>query len=239
MPSIHVITNKMHADPRRLTNAVAIVVDIVFATTGIAIALEHGASEVVPTLDPESARAYASTLLPDSFLLAGEQDGFPIPGFIEPWPHLLMRQELSGKQLVYSTTNGTVALKMVASASLVLATALVNGKAVVEYACQNHAGRDIVLICAGSGPSFSLEDFYGAGYLVSLLVESGIDFHLTDAARAARLLHDRAGVGECLEDTYAGRMMAAHGLSADLAFCGQKSIFSAVPVFHNDRITRV
>jgi len=239
MPKVHVLTNRMHADPNRLADAVAVVVDIVFATTSIAIALERGARDVVPMIDPEAARLFAGTLPPGSFVLAGEQDGSLLPGFTEPWPSVLLRRELSGKRLVYSTTNGTVALRMVANSGLVLATALVNASAVARYVCEKHDGRDIVLICAGTGSGFSLEDFYGAGYFVSLLVDSGIDFRLTDAARAAQLVHDRGGKIDCIQETYAGRSVAALGLSADLALCGEKSIFSAVPVFREGRITRV
>jgi len=238
VPRVHVLTNKMYADPARLSDVVAIVVDIIFATTGIAIALERGVTDIVPMLDPEAARMHASTLPPGSFVLAGEQDGAPIPGFTAPWPHLLLREDLSGKRLVYSTTNGTVALNAAARASLVLATSLVNAAAVVGYARARHEERDIILICAGSGTSFSLEDFYGAGYLAALFAESGTSFELSDAARAAQLLHNGAPARECVENTYAGRMMAAHGLSADLRFCCQKSIFQSVPVFANGRITR-
>ncbi len=238
MPKVHVLTHRMHADPNRLTTAVAVVVDIVFATTSIAVALERGACDVVPMIDAESARLFAGTLPPGSFVLAGEQGGSPLPGFTEPWPRVLLRRELSGKRLVYSTTNGTAALGMVASSSLVLAAALVNASAVARYVCAKHDDRDIVLICAGTGSAFSLEDFYGAGYFVSLLAESGIDFRLTDAARAAQLVHDRGGVIDCIQETYAGRKVAALGLSADLTLCGEKSIFSAVPVFRDGRITR-
>ncbi len=238
MPRIHVLTNKIYADPERLAGAIAIVVDILFATTGIAIALERGARDVIPTADPEEARRQAGRLCAGTYVLAGEQDGEPIPGFTVPWPHHLLRENLSGKQLVYSTTNGTVALHLATRADIVLAMALVNGKAVADYTCAHHLERDIVLICAGSGPSFSLEDFYGAGYFVSLLARSGKGFELSDAARAAQLLHEGAQGAECVENTYAGRMMAAHGLSEDLRFCQQKSIFAAVPLFKDGRITR-
>ena len=173
MPRLHVLTNKTYADPARLADVVAIVVDVVFATTGIAVLLERGASDVLPTLAPDAARAVAAELAPGSFVLAGEQDGDPIPGFAEPWPLQLLDTDFAGRRVVYSTTNGTVALNMAASAAVVLAGALVNGRAVADYACEHLAGRDVVLICAGSGTSFSLEDFYGAGYIASLLAASG------------------------------------------------------------------
>ena len=151
---------------------------------------------------------------------------------------MLLQQDFAGKTLVYSTTNGTVALNMAASADLVLAAALVNGAAVVDYACRHHAGRDIVLVCAGSGVEFNLEDFYGAGYLVSLLATSGIKFRFTDAARAAWLLHDRAGPAECLVDTRVGRLMQSLHLDGDVTYCAQKSIFTGVPVFRDGHIRR-
>jgi 2-phosphosulfolactate phosphatase len=238
MPRLHVLTNKNQADPERLGEAIAIVVDVIFATTGIALALERGAADVVPTADPESARAQARTLAPHSFVLAGEQDGKAIPGFIEPWPSELMHADLAGKRIVYSTTNGTVALNLAARASLVLAAAPVNAKAVADYVYAQHRGRDVVLICAGSGPAFSLEDFYGAGCIASHLAAHGADFKLSDAANAARLLHDGAPANDCVADTYAGRMMAALGLGEDLQLCSQQSIFGAVPVFAGGRITR-
>lgn len=239
MPRLHVLTNKMYTDPARLVGGIAIVVDILFATTGIAIALERGAREVIPTADPESARNCAERLVPGSVLLAGEQDGLPIPGFTPPWPHRLLREELSDKRVVYSTTNGTVALHLAEGADLVVAAAIINAEAVARYIRANHFGRDIVLICAGSGHSFSLEDFYGAGCLVSLLVRGGIECRVSDAARAAQLLHESAKSADCVENSYAGRMMAAHGLADDLRFCQQKSTFETVPVFQHGRIIRV
>jgi 2-phosphosulfolactate phosphatase len=238
LPRLHVLTNKMYADPARLADVVAIVVDIVFATTGIAVLLERGATDVLPTLAPDAARAAAAELAPGSFVLAGEKDGDPIPGFAEPWPLQLLDADLAGKRVVYSTTNGTVALNMAASAGLVLAGALVNGSAVADYACEHLANRDVVLICAGSGTSFSLEDFYGAGYIASLLAASGRGFKLSDAAHAARLLSERAPADECIVNTYTGRMMTARGRRADLEFCGRRDVLAAAPVFRDGRITR-
>lgn len=238
MSRLHVLTNKSQAESQRLAGAVAVVVDVVFATTGIAIALEHGAADVVPTTDPAAARAHARALPPGSFMLAGEQHGMPIPGFVEPWPSELLRADLAGKRLVYSSTNGTVALNLAAHASLVLAAAPVNAHAVADYVHAHHDGRDVVVICAGSGAAFSLEDFYGAGCLASHILARGAGFQLSDAANAARLLYGGASVSDCIEETYAGRLMIEQGRVEDVRFCGRQSIFRAVPVFADGRITR-
>ena len=235
MPVIHVLTNRHQAEQRRLADAVAVVVDVLFATSCIAIALEHAAAEIVPVLGPESARDLALALEPGTFLLAGERDGLPVPGFIEPWPHRLLQENLKGKTLLYSTTNGTVALQMSSGAAVVYAGALVNGYAVAEHVCNNHGERDVVIVCAGVGTSFALEDFYGAGYIASLL-EARAAYRLTDVARAAKLLHDHAEAAECVFDTYTGRMLTERGLAGDLRVCARKGTAKVVPIFCNGRI---
>ncbi len=238
MPVIHVLTNRAQTEQWRLTEAVAIVIDVLFATSCIAIALDHAASEILPALDVESARVFALALAPGTWVLAGERDGLPVPGFLEPWPHRLIQEDLRGKTLVYSTTNGTVALQMAIGAAAVYTGALVNGQAVAEHVCKNHNGRDVVLVCAGVGTSFALEDFYGAGYLASQL-EARASFRLTDIARAAVLLHDRAEAAECVFDTYTGRMLNGCGLGDDLKVCARKGTLEVVPVFRDGRIRAV
>ena len=116
----------------------------------------------------------------------------PSPGFAHPTPLALTRSSaLAGKALIYSTTNGTVALAKSASASQVYAAALVNARAVVEHVQNQHPGDTVLLVCAGSMENFNLEDFYGAGHLVTALRGSAARaVELSDAALAAKKLHD-------------------------------------------------
>ena len=51
----HVPVNKEHVDSRRLHGKVAIVVDVLFASTSSVVALEHGATEDILTVDGNSA----------------------------------------------------------------------------------------------------------------------------------------------------------------------------------------
>ncbi len=238
MATVHILSNKTQISQERLSGKVAIVVDVVFATTGIAIALERSAIDIVAAESPEAARKCARALPAGNVALIGEFGNQPIPGFVEPWPHLLAQQDFTGKHIVYSSTNGTVALRLAQSAGLLLAAALVNGAAVADYAARHHAGRDIVLICAGSDEAFNLEDFYGAGYLVSLLAQALPAASCTDAARAAWLLHERATPRECLTEARAGRLMQACGREADVTLSAQKSIYAVVPICRAGRITR-
>lgn len=236
MPRVHVLTTKGCAQPERLRGVIAVVVDAIFATTAIAVMMEREVRQIVPTLDSHSARNAAMELPPDEVLLVGEKDGEQIPGFLDPWPMNLLKADIRGKTVIYSTTNGTIALNGAAGASIVLAASPVNARAVAEYIHRNHEGRNIVVICAGAGTAFSLEDFYGAGCLVSHLASFGNSFALSDAANAARLLHDNAPAHECVYETYAGRMMIARGRSDDLRLVTMEDAFSVTPIFERGRI---
>ena len=110
----------------------------------------------------------------------------------------------------------------------VYAAALLNGEAMAAQIERAHARDTVLMVCSGSADNFNLEDFYGAGYLVSLLARSSGAHELTDAATAARLLHDRSEAMECLGSSRVGRMMLARGLEHEVKFAAEKSRFSLV-----------
>jgi 2-phosphosulfolactate phosphatase len=236
MPRVHVLTNKDCARPERLRSAIAVVVDAIFATTGIAVMIGRGAAQIVPLADAGAALSAASGYRSDEVVFVGEKEGESIPGFLEPWPIDLLARDLRGKTVLYSTTNGTIALQRAATASLVLAASPVNAHAVADHIRRHHENRNIVLICAGSGGAFSLEDFYGAGCVASHLASFEESFALSDAANAARLLHDNTPARECIFETYAGRMMSAQGRNDDLNLVTGENVFDVVPVYANGRI---
>ena len=233
MAKLHVLLKKEDLDGERLAGKVVVVLDILFATSSIVTALAHGAAEVIPTLDAPDALAESRARHQGSFLLSGELNAVTLEGFLHPTPLSLLDQDLRGKALIYSTTNGTVALRKSAGAERVYAGALLNAAAVVRTIEREHVDQTVLIACAGSAGNFNLEDFYGAGYFVSLFA-SGHD--LSDAARAALLLHDRAESFEVLAQSRVGKMMLARGLEREVRFAARKSCFETVPVLRGKRL---
>lgn len=229
MARLHVLLKKEELDGQRLAGKVVVVLDVLFATSSIAVALAGGAAEVVPALDGPSALAEASRRPAGSYLLSGELDAETLPGFAHPTPLALGRRDLRGKALIYSTTNGTVAVKKAGAAARVYAASLLNGEAVADHLARSHPGETVLLACSGSADAFNLEDFYGAGYLVSLLARRRGDGDLSDAALAARLLHDRSDALDCLRSSRIGRMMLQRGLADEVAFAARKGELRVVP----------
>ena len=103
----------------RLPGKVVVVLDILFATTTMVTALAHGAREVVPVLDEAAAYAESTKFSENSFVLAGELYAETLPGFAHPAPLSLLGHGIEGKSVIYSTTNGTVAMGLAAPASRV------------------------------------------------------------------------------------------------------------------------
>ncbi|MFL5388689.1 MAG: 2-phosphosulfolactate phosphatase, partial [Myxococcales bacterium] len=203
---IHVLLKKEELDRERLEGKVVVVIDVLFATSTIVTALANGAVEVVPMLGGAAALAEAARRPAGSFVLAGELNAETLAGFSHPTPVALLRAGVEGKTVVYSTTNGTVALGKARQAARVYAGALLNGEAVAERIASGSRGETVLLVCSGSADAFNLEDFYGAGYLVSLLASRLPGAHeLSDAALAARLLHERCDALECLSQSRIGR----------------------------------
>jgi 2-phosphosulfolactate phosphatase len=208
---------------------VVVVLDVLFATSSMVTALAHGAVEVVPTLDGDAALAEARGRPPGSCVLSGELNAVTLDGFAHPTPLALLGEDLAHRTLVYSTTNGTVAVRKAAEADHVFAGALLNGEAVADHLERVAGDRTVLLVCSGSGDRFSLEDFYGAGQLVSLLSRRGRARDLSDAALAARLLYQGSDALACLSHGRVGRLMARRGLQRELAFVAQQSRYSVVP----------
>ncbi|MBI5067267.1 MAG: 2-phosphosulfolactate phosphatase [Deltaproteobacteria bacterium] len=238
MAKLHVLMKKEELEEHRLPGKVVVVLDVLFATSSIAAALHHGATEVVPALDAGAARAEAARRPPGSCVLAGELGSDLLPGFGAPTPLALLGQGITGRSLIYSTTNGTVALARATSAARVYAASLLNGRAVVEHLQREAGGGSVLLVCSGSAGTFNLEDFYGAGYLVSLLRERSPGHELSDAAQAALAVHERTDPLACLSQSRVGRTMLDRGLADEVAFAARKDALPVVPLLSGGALRR-
>jgi 2-phosphosulfolactate phosphatase len=234
---VHVLTKKEELDSVRVPGKVVVVLDILFATTTMVTALAHGAKEIVPVLDEAAAREQHRRFPGDACVLAGELYAETLPGFAHPAPLSLLEHGIGGKTVVYSTTNGTVALAQCAGAARVYCGALLNARRLVEHIVAVHPRETVLLVCAGSGNNFNFEDFYGAGYYVECLLPHVND--LSDAAKAALALYRHAQAPQALLDCRVGRMMAERGLAREVEFACRRDVFPVVPALEDGRLRLV
>ena len=229
---VHVLFKREDLDHERLEGKVVIVLDVLFATTTIIHALHSGAKEVVPTLNEGAVREVAKSYDENTCLLAGELYGETLPGFLHPAPLRLAKERLRDKALIYSTTNGTVALRQAASADEVLVGALINAEALVDHVLSSCAGKTILVVCSGSMGNPNLEDAFGAGYFVDLLKARmgnvGPDA-FSDSAEAARLIFKSEPSAESLLRSRVGRLMVERGMEDEVRFAANLSTHKTVP----------
>jgi 2-phosphosulfolactate phosphatase len=234
---VHVLTKREELDTVRVAGKVVVVLDILFATTTMVAALANGAREVVPVLDEAAARDCARGLAEDSFVLSGELMAETLPGFAHPAPRALLEHGVAGKTVVYSTTNGTVAMSHAAGGSRVYCGALLNAGHLARHIAAAHPGETVLIVCSGSANNFNLEDFVGAGAFVAHFREVlGDDGDFSDAARAALAVYQAARFPQTLLDCRVGRMMVRRGLAHEVAFACRENEYPIVPVLEGGRL---
>jgi 2-phosphosulfolactate phosphatase len=201
----------------RIVGPVAVVVDVLRATSTIAQAFAGGYRRVICCDDADDARALRDTL-PDA-IVGGERGAVRIAGFDAGASPREFR-EPRAPTLVLSTTNGTRAVVAAArEAEEVLLGSLLNLGAVA--AAVRATARDATIVCAGFQGAFALDDAYCAGRIADAI--AGND---TDAAKAARLL------AASFPDSHAGltaRTYGPPGLEEDIRYCAQESVLDVVP----------
>ena len=160
--------NCFHGMPEAAcAGGIAVVIDVLRASTTIITALAHGATRVRPVLTIEEARAEAAAR---DALLGGERGGRRIDGFdLGNSPLEYSRDRVGGRSIVITTTNGTAALHACKEATEVLIGAIVNRTAVAACArslAEQRAGCDVHLVCAGTEGAVTEEDLLAAGAIL-------------------------------------------------------------------------
>ena len=239
MRKVHVLLTKEELLLEKLASGkkIAVVLDILLATTTIVSALEHGATEVIPVLNPEEAIHVSSQFETGKVLLAGELQAKPIDGFFYPGP-VEINRIIRGRALVLSTTNGTVALRKAACANKVYISSLLNNAAVAEAALQEDQDHTIVIICSGNSGQFSLEDFYGAGHFIAnLTCRTHEEIELNDAGKAALDFYTRYSSDQMqiLGKSKVGQLLIDLGFKENLILAGT-STCNIVPVLKDNQV---
>ena len=217
-----------------LAGAVAVVVDVLRASTTIIHALGAGCTAVRPCAEVAEAMELAGQMRAGRVLLGGERDGVAPPGFdLGNSPREYIAKICRGCTLVLTTTNGTRALLRAAEAERVLVAGFVNYSAVCEQLQQDQ--RPIHIICAGTGPAVALEDTLLAGALVDFLCDV-VEVRLNDSARLAWdcfETHGRVLLG-ALELSQGGANLRRLGYDDDIRAAAQVDQFALVPELRRD-----
>lgn len=229
--------------PTDIHGRVVLVIDVLRASTSVAVALSNGARAVIPFESPDEVVERAKQFERSDVRLAGERKMYPIPGFdFGNSPLEFTRDAVEGKTVLITTTNGTVALVGLQGARDVIVASYVNYapvSAMIRAAARGAA--DVAIICAGRDRQFALEDAACAGRFTRGVTKRLANVRLNDAAQACCLIDKRYGdrLDMLFEDSEHGRALAEAGFAADLAVCAQVDAYPVIPIYQDRQITKL
>ena len=252
---VHLLPSLVEADV--LNGGTAVIIDVLRASSTMITALQNGANRVIPCGTTDEAFRLRDQSPNEFVLLGGERGGVKIQGFdFGNSPAEYSTTAVTGRTVVFTTTNGTKAILKASSAATILIGAFLNRAAVVRRLTQER--RNTHLICAGTDGVVTGEDVLFAGAVVDGLMKnemagSSLDdlakWNISDSAMMARAMWrksvaDSVESGEvtgnesirfcehltrAMRDTQGGRNLLSLGYDSDLTLCSQMDKYDIVP----------
>jgi len=162
-------------------DSIVLVVDIFRATSAICAAFANGVDKIIPVATIEEAKIYKEK----GYKIAAERDGVVLDfADFGNSPFNFTPERVAGKTIVYSTTNGTQAIKMAKKSYCVAIASFLNFEAICKWILTQE--KDVLIFCAGWKNKFSLEDSVFAGAMVEALISSGKYSTSCDSAIASQ-----------------------------------------------------
>ncbi len=212
-------------------NDIYIVIDVIRATTTLTVLFDSGAARVLVAGTIEQARD-AARKVPER-LLCGERNAYPIPGFdYGNSPAQFSQIDLTGRELVLTTTNGTRAFYACPESSTRLAGCFYNAHAVTTRAlslAQEH-NSNIRIVCAAEANYFALDDATCAGYLALEIQRQHPNIDPPDDVHAAIALYREFKPPRLIDFAHSAQSIIAANMSPDLKYCMKIDGSSTVPV---------
>jgi 2-phosphosulfolactate phosphatase len=245
-PLLKVFPVPSAARPKDVAGSTAVVMDVLRASTTIIHSLANRASEVRPCREVEEARSLAKEISAETpTVTAGERLGLPIPGFdLGNAPEEFTSDRVRGHTVVFTTTNGTLAIHACQSARRTIIAAFVNAPAVLKVLLEGESPAS--LVCAGTNGVETEEDMLLAGWFARELVDRDPS-HRPDREveraieQAERWRLPRASrdwspedvqrLEHALRESTGGRNLLELGREADIAAASHWGEFNIVPEF--------
>lgn len=210
-----------------------VIIDTLRATTTIITAINNGADYVVPVESIEEA--FEQEEIHKGAILGGERNGIKINGFkTGNSPSEYSKDVVFGKPIIFTTTNGTRAIKSALGSGAIILAALINSGEVANYI--RSAKEDIIILCSGTKGRFTMEDTYTAGCII---LKTGRD-DLTDSAYAAKFLYEFMSHDPKLLHKTCTHLKELNnlGFADDIDYSLREDITEIIPYYKDGKIIR-
>lgn len=233
--------------PDQLRGGVAVVIDILRASSTISTAIANDAETVIPCEQVEQTFQIREELAGAPVILGGERGGVIIEGFdFGNSPKDYSADQVSGKTVLFTTTNGTRAIHRCKEASAVYVGSFLNLGAITKELSRR--AEPIHLVCAGTDGTITAEDCLFAGAVAEQLAQltESHDYVIDDATQLCVALYrqwvttsDRSlQITKAFKQSQGGRNLLDLGMESDLSHCAQVDLLDMIPSWdrHSNRI---
>lgn len=201
-----------------------VVVDILRATSSMVTAFGHGVDHITPFADAERCRSMKSA----GYLISGERNGITLEGFDKGNSPFEYKEEMEGKKIAFTTTNGTVAIEKSFGAKEIMMGAFLNLSAVAEKLRQ--LDLPVLIVCAGWKGKVNMEDSVFAGALVEKLKNEFEPECDTPLMAQHLFLAAKENLAAFLSNSSHVKRLNKLNAHDDFEYCLRYDVFDVVPV---------
>lgn len=217
-----------------IKDQIAVVVDVLRATSTIVTSLNSGCKEVIPVVEIEEAMEISRNYERETYLLAGERNALKIEGFdLSNSPSEYVREVVEDKSIIFTTTNGTKAIRRAEGAREVILGALINAKAVSDYILSRR--DDVAFICAGTEGRFSLDDILAVGAIIHRMDNGENLLEFDDLATVCKYMYEQysGNLDSIVRKSRHYNVLKATEHYRDIEYCLKEDIISIVPEYRD------
>lgn len=217
-----------------LDGKIVVIVDILRATSCMVSGIEYGVAGIIPVATLDECRDYQKK----GFICAAERGGKQVEGFeLDNSPFSYMAEDLKGKTICATTTNGTLAISKSLNADKIVIGAFLNLSTLASY-LQNQP-NDIIIHCAGWQGKVNMEDSLFAGALIEKLEDS----HSLNCDAPHMALKYYQSVKDNLqvtvENSSHAKRLSKIGIKKDIEFCLTMDKFEVIPILEGSMLVKL
>lgn len=209
------------------SNTIVVVVDVFRATTTMCTALKNGAKSIIPVKTIEEAKSYKSK----GYLVGGERDIQKLDfSDFGNTPSEYSEDKVAGKDIVISTTNGTIAINKALNCYSLVIGSFCNISTIAQYCISQQ--KDVLVLCAGWKDTINIEDSLFGGALIDLLSNIGFNVSSDSAQIALSIWREaRPNIWQYIQKGEHFKRLEEHNLTDVAKFCLESNTTQVLPVY--------
>ncbi|MCF8391429.1 MAG: 2-phosphosulfolactate phosphatase [Bacteroidales bacterium] len=216
--------------------AIAVVTDVLRASSAIVAAFMNGAKKIIPVATLEEAKEMKEA----GYMVAAERDGI-VRDFADfgNSPFNFTAERVENHDIVYSTTNGTQAIQLASSSKQVLVGTFLNLQGVVDHLIKKN--DEVLILCAGWKNKINIEDTLFAGAVVDALLKTNQFYTICDSAYIAQdlWLLAKNNLVEYIQKAAQRTRLQKNNLDDVIEYCHTLNLTSIVPVLKDDYLVKL